>query len=179
MNWTASIPTFMEMWLNKKDSDDMLHIDGFGPPLRLDRDTELTGKQHSGGVCLYVNTCWCSTVIVREEVCNSDIKLLAVSLRPFYLPREFPQLFFILLYIHPRANAPTAIEHIKTTQNRLEPVSPDSPKFIMGDLNHRSAEKSLKGFQQNVTCTTPLGKTLDICYGSIPDAYSSSPSRLC
>lgn len=78
---TASILAFTETWLNKNDNDDTLSIDGFGIPLRLDRDNESTGKQCGGGVCLYV------------KLCNSDIELLAVSLRSFYLPREFPQLF--------------------------------------------------------------------------------------
>ncbi|KAK0146882.1 putative RNA-directed DNA polymerase from transposon BS [Merluccius polli] len=148
-----------------------MYIDGFGPPVRLDRDTELTGKHHGGGVCLYINPRWCKTVVVREELCNPDIELLAVSLRPFYLPREFPQLFFILVYIHPRANATTATDHIKNVLDRLEQRSPDAPKFIMGDFNHCSIDKSFKGFYQYVNCTTRLGKTLDKCYGSVPDAY--------
>ncbi|XP_040911032.1 protein NLRC3-like [Toxotes jaculatrix] len=159
--------------LGNNDSDDTLHVDGFAPPIRLDRDTERTGKLHGGGVCFYVNTCWCSTVVIREELCNADIELLSVSLRPFYLPREFPQLFFILVYIHPRANATAAAEHIKDTVNRLELMSPDSPKFILGDFNHSTVDKSLKGFQQYVTCTIQLKKTLDKCYGSIPNAYKS------
>ncbi|XP_040915374.1 NACHT, LRR and PYD domains-containing protein 3-like [Toxotes jaculatrix] len=154
---TASVLAFTETWLSNNDSDDTLHIDGFAPRIRLNRDTERTGKQHGGGVCFYMNTCWCSTVVVREELCNADIELLAVSLHPFYLPREFPQLFFILVYIHPR----------------LELVSPDSPKFILGDFNHSTVDKSLKGFQQYITCTTRLKKTLDKCYGSIPNAYKS------
>lgn len=117
--------------MNKNDDDDSLHIDGFEAPLRLDRYKELTGKQHGGGVCFYVNARWCSMTIVREKLCNSDIELLAISLRPFYLPREFPQLFFILVYIHPRANVTIAIEHIKNTLDSLELISPDSPKFIL------------------------------------------------
>lgn len=56
----------------------------------------LTGKQLGGGVCLYVNKNWCATTVVREELCNTNNELLAVSLRPYYLPREFPQLFIIL-----------------------------------------------------------------------------------
>lgn len=58
-----------------------------------------------GGVCLYLNNSWSSTVTVREKLYTTDIKLLAVSLRPYYLPREFPQLFIILVYINPRADA--------------------------------------------------------------------------
>ncbi|KAK7461597.1 hypothetical protein BaRGS_00038641, partial [Batillaria attramentaria] len=68
-----------------------------------------TGKQHGGGVCLYVNPRWCNTVTVRDTLCTPDIELLTVSLRPFYIPREFPQLFFTLVYVHPRANAARAI----------------------------------------------------------------------
>lgn len=55
----------------------------------------------------------------------------------------------------------------------LEHISPDSPKFILCDFNHCSPGKALKGFQQYITCTTRLGKTLDKCYGSVPDTYRS------
>lgn len=84
---TASILAFTETWLTGSDNSDSMYIDGFGSPVRLDRDTELTGKHHGGGVCLHINPRWCKTVVVREELCNPDIELLAVSLRPFYLPR--------------------------------------------------------------------------------------------
>ncbi len=90
---TASILAYTETWLNSNDDDDTPHINGFAPPLRLDRDRKLTGKQHSGGVCLYVKTGWCSTVIVREKLCTTDIKLLAVSLFPFTSPKNFYNIF--------------------------------------------------------------------------------------
>ena len=172
---TASILAFTETWLNENDSNDSLHIDGFGSPIRRDRDPELTGKHHGGGVCIYVNPLWCSSVVVREELCNSDIELLAISLRPFHLPREFPQIFIILVYIHPKAKASVATEHVKNTLNRLESVSPDAPKFLMGDFNHCSLDKSLKGFDQYIDCPTRFGKTLDKCYGCIPNAYRAVP----
>ncbi len=172
---TASILAFTETWLNSNEDDDTLHINGFAPPLRLDRDSKLTGKQHGGGVCLYLNTSWCSTIIVREKLCTTDIELLAVSLRPFYLPREFPQLFLILVYIHPRANTTTATEHITSTLNKIEQLSPDSPKYILGDFNHCCPDKFLKGFQQYVKCTTRMGKIFDKCYGSVQDAYRALP----
>ncbi len=168
---TASILAYTETWLNSNDDDDTPHINGFAPPLRLDRDRKLTGKKHSGGVCLYVNTGWCSTVIVREKLCTTDIKLLAVSLRPFYLPKEFPQHFLILVYIHPRANATTATEHITSTLYKIVQLSPDSPKFILGDFNHCCPDMFIKVFQQYVKCTSRMVKILDKCYGSVPDAY--------
>lgn len=65
------------------------------------------------------------TVLCLTSI-NPDIELLAVSLRPFYLPREFPQLFFILVYIHPKANASAATEHIKNTLVNWKPY-PQTP----------------------------------------------------
>uniref|UniRef100_A0A3B3D7Q5 Ig-like domain-containing protein n=1 Tax=Oryzias melastigma TaxID=30732 RepID=A0A3B3D7Q5_ORYME len=46
---TASILAFTITWLNEKDSNDSLHIDGFGSPIRLDRDCKTTQKQLGGG----------------------------------------------------------------------------------------------------------------------------------
>ena len=111
-----------------------LTVDGFGAPVRLDRNKAGTGKEPVGGVCFYVDKKWCNTVFVREALCTPDIELLSISLRPFYLPREFPQLFFTLVYIHPRANASRAIEHITDNIHKLDYISPDTPKFILGDL---------------------------------------------
>ena len=91
----CGILTFTESWLTERDRDADLLIDGFGAPIRLDRDAEVTGKSQGGGVCLYVNQRYChpKSVTVRERICTPDVELLCVSLRPFYLPREFPQLF--------------------------------------------------------------------------------------
>ncbi len=97
----ACMIALTETWLNGKDCDTELSLDGFGAPLRLDRDPPVTGKSQGGGVCLYVNNRWAKTVIVREEMCTADIELLTVSIRPFYLPREFQQLFISVVYIHP------------------------------------------------------------------------------
>ena len=83
---------FTETWFTERDQDTELAIDGFGAPLRLDRDPETTGKRQGGGVCVYINKTNCSSMTIRDRICTPDIKLLSVSLRPFYLPREFPQL---------------------------------------------------------------------------------------
>lgn len=157
----ASILAFTETWLKPSDDNKVLHLDGFGTPIRLNRDCDVTGKQHGGGVCFYINPRWCSTVHVREKLCTPDIELLALSLRPFYLPREFPQLFFVLVYIHPKANPTLATDHIKSSLDKIEHLSPDSPKFILGDFNHCDPGKSLKGFKQYISCSTRLGKALD------------------
>ncbi len=66
----------------------------------------------------------------QERVCTSDIELLCISLRPFYLPREFPQLFFSLVYIHPRADVTAACQLIEDVSNNLDALSPDNPEFV-------------------------------------------------
>lgn len=84
----ACVLAIMETWLFHKDSDADLVIDEFGTPLRTDRDNDITEKSQGGRVCLYINRRWCNNFTIRESLCTPDIELLAVSMRPFYLPRE-------------------------------------------------------------------------------------------
>ncbi len=93
------IMAFTETWLTAADSDASLDMTGFGPPVRLDRDIEVTQKTQGGGVCLYINRRWCNNFTVQEQLCLPDIQLLSVSVRPFYLQREFPQVFVTVVYI--------------------------------------------------------------------------------
>jgi hypothetical protein len=46
----ACLMAFTETWLTESDSDSALDISGFGAPLRLDRDSEVTHKTLGGGV---------------------------------------------------------------------------------------------------------------------------------
>lgn len=73
-----------------------------------------------------------------------------------------------------KANAATAIEHITNSLNVLEHLSPDS-RLILEDFNHCSPDKSLKGFQQYVTCITRNG-TLDKWHGRSP--HHPAPTNL-
>ena len=53
---------------------------------------------------------------------------------------------------------------------------PDAPKFILGDFNHCQVQKTLKTYEQYVTCaTTKKNSTIDLCYGSVPGAFRSLP----
>ena len=93
--------------------------------------------------------------LFAKHFARLTIELLSISLRPLYrLSREFPQLFFSLVYIHSRANALRAIEHITDNIRKLDSISPDAPKFIPGDFNHCSLNKTLKTYHQYVTCPT-------------------------
>lgn len=111
--------------------------------------------------------------MVQERICTSDIELLCISLRPFYLPREFPQLFFSLVYIHPRADVTAGCQLIEDVSNRLNVLSPNAPKFILGDFNLCRIDKT-RTYEQYVTCATTMrNSAIDLCYGSVANAYRS------
>lgn len=169
------IMAFTETWFTERDRDVDLCMDGFGAPFRLDRLSEVTGKTQGGGVCLYINKRYCSCVTVRERICTPDVELLSVSLRPFYLPREFPQIFITVVYIQPKANPASATCTVFDVVQKLQSISPEAPNFILGDFNHVSLKQTLKTFHQYVSCSTRRGKTLDLCYGSVRGAYKSVP----
>lgn len=126
---------FTETWLGDANPDLDLNLTGFGSPIRMDRSSEITGKNQGGGVCFYVNEWYCNTVVIREKICTTDVELLTISLRPFYLPHEFQQLFYTV-YIHPRPNATVASQLIADVTHKLDSICPESPKFILGDFNH-------------------------------------------
>ena len=85
----ACVICLTETWLTGDIPTDTLTLPGFHGPYRADRDLGVTGKTTGGGVCLYVNECWCpqSAVTVREIKCTKDVEILSMSLRPYYLPR--------------------------------------------------------------------------------------------
>lgn len=164
---------FTETWLKDSDPDCSLELNGFGFPIRLDRDPGATQKSQGGGVCLYINQKWCKNVTVRRQVCLPDIELLSVSLRPFYLPREFPQINVTVVYIHPKANPKNATDTISNVIHSLQSLSPEAPNIVLGDFNRCDLKKTLSSFYQYVNCPTRFNKTLDLCYGSIKGAYTS------
>ncbi len=126
---------------------------------------------------MYIKESWRNNVIVREKLCSSEIELLVFSACPFYLPREFPQLYFHVLYIH-RAKIYIASDVLMKTLNKLDAKSPDSPKCILGDFNQCFWDNVLKGIYQYVSCATRADKILDRCYGPIQGAYKSVPLPL-
>ena len=79
-----------------------------------------------------------------------------------------------MVYIHPKADFKKATEIIFNTSQKLDSLSPDAPKFILGDFNRCSIKKSLRTFYQYVDCHTRKNQTLDMCYGTVKDAYAAS-----
>ena len=152
----------------------MVAIDGF-TLIRNDRDCEKINKGLGGGVCLYVNDKWCAggNITERKRVNTPDLDLLSVSVRPRYLPREFGQLFITVIY-NPAGSSPSrAAKEISDVVRELEIISPDAPNFVIGDFNQCKLRARLPKFQQYVDVPTRKGKTLDQCYGNVPNAYKS------
>lgn len=137
-------------WFKDHDPNQDFEIDGFGQLYRLDCYAQITGKSLGGGVCLYVNSCWCKTVKVRESICGPHNEFLPVSLCAFYLP----QVFLTVVYIHPRANMAEAASSIANLAQRLQSICPDAPYFILGDFNTCSLNQYLSHIYQYVECPT-------------------------
>ena len=169
----AHLICITESALDDTIPDSELSIDGFGVPIRLDRDFNKSNKKTGGGLCMYIHEAWCKTVKTRETYCSPDIELLSVYLRPRYLPREFGQLNIVLVYIPPSGNDTRAAEVIAACVHRIENDAPDSPVFILGDYNQCRLKKTLPTYQQYVNCATRLNNTLDLCYGNVKNAYKA------
>ncbi len=97
--------------------------------------------------------------------------MLAVSMRPYYLPREFA----IAAYIPPSANADAACDVLHSVTGRLQTQHPQALLLISGDFNHASPSSTLPTFTQYVTCCTRDNKILDLFYANTKEAYTSSP----
>ena len=68
-------------------------------------NSNIEGSVYSSGTS-GVRQWWC------ERLFTTDIELLCVSLLPFYLPREFPQIFLTVVYIQPKAHFDRALDII-------------------------------------------------------------------
>ena len=95
----AGVICLTETWLTDMDTDNSVMISNF-TSFRCDRDAN-NGKQKGGGVCVYINNKWCGNNHIVTSSCQPDIELLSLSVRPYYLPREFPVINIIAVYIPP------------------------------------------------------------------------------
>ncbi|XP_014834141.1 PREDICTED: uncharacterized protein LOC106911834 isoform X2 [Poecilia mexicana] len=171
----CSIFCFTETWLHALVPDNTVEIPGYSL-VREDRDFSKSGKSKGGGIALYVSQRWCNPghINVKEKICTSDIELLTVGLRPYYLPREFTSVIVVVVYIPPSAVAAAAGDVINSTVAKLQTQHPDAFLAITGDFNHAPLDKTFNNFQQYVDCPTRDNKTLDLLYANAKDAYSAS-----
>lgn len=124
----CSLMLFTETWLTELTPDSIVTLDWF-QLVRTDRTRE-SGKRKGGGLGLFVNDKWCNPghITVKEKLCRGDIKLLAVSMRPYYLPRKFSHAIAIAAYVPPSANAKSARDVLHSAVSRLQ-TSSSSPPF--------------------------------------------------
>lgn len=117
----AYVMRFTEIWLQEHIPDSNTTVPGF-QTVWVDRDRCLSGKKKGGGIAVLVNNRWCNPghITVKERFCSPDIELLAVSLRPYYLPREFTCAIIVAVYIPPSADADAACDVIHSVTAGLQ-----------------------------------------------------------
>ena len=73
-----------------------------------------------------------------------------MTLRPTYMPREFGQLSITVVYLHPAVNETRASTTTADCVHALERISPESPCFVLGDVDNCSLRSALPTYQQYV-----------------------------
>ncbi|XP_075955445.1 uncharacterized protein LOC142957475 [Anarhichas minor] len=171
----CSVMCFTETWLHADFPDHSASVPGFRT-VRADRDVVQSGKKRGGGIAVYVNERWRNPdhVCVKECFCSPDIELLAVGMRPYYLPREFTSAIVVAVYVPPSADAEKAVDTIHSTVSGLLSQHPGAFLVITGDFNHTTLDRALPTFHQYVDCPTRNNKTLDLLYANAKDAYSAT-----
>ncbi len=167
----ASVIALTETWLDEATPDAEVDLDNL-TIIRADR-TKKSGKGRVGGVCMYINDRWCKNIKTHNKICTPDVEMLTLSLRPFHLAREFPTVVISRLYVPPSADANTAAETVACIISDMQGKYPSTLVFITGDFNSCRLDKVLPSFHQYVDIPTRRKNILDLCYGSIPDAYTS------
>lgn len=125
-------------------------------------------------VCVYLSMKTGATQLLWRKRCVLRT-LTFVSLRPFYLPREFPNIFVTLVNIHPKSNVDTATLTILKTVHRLQSIASIdqiSPILLWATSITVSLDSCFVTCQY-VTCATSCRKCLDHCYGSKKGTYIS------
>lgn len=83
-------------------------------------------RKEEGGICIYINESWCRNFVVRESICNPDLELLCINLPPYYLPREFTNIFVCAVYIPPSGNVHRAASQIADCVYKHLQIKPDA-----------------------------------------------------
>ena len=106
----ASCIALTETWLDDVIPDSGIDITNF-TVVRADRDSN-SCKSRGGGLAAYINNSWCRDITIKKRYCQPELELLTISLRPFYLPREFSNVFITLVYIPPSGNKSAASKYV-------------------------------------------------------------------
>ena len=174
----ANIISLTESWLHSDCPDAPLSAEGFS----LIRSDRVIVKQNGllkrgGGIAVYINKTWCkdSHATVKKQICNADIELMGVVLRPYYLPREFSCVVLLTVYCPPDGNVTSARDTIFSTVASFQTHYPNSLILVNGDFNQVKMAGLMSDFTQYVTCKTRGENTLDLLYANVRNAYSCTP----
>ena len=169
---SCSLLCFTETWLRPEINDNIVSIENFNI-FRNDRDLNKSGKTGGGGVCAYVNTLWCNpnNVHVKLKYCDENIELLTLSIRPFYLPREFSHVIVSTVYIPPSAKYACAAEILGNHISDIQTDSPDAFIIVTGDFNQCPTKRLIPGLHQLVTTSTRGLNTLDLFFSNVKNSH--------
>ena len=160
---------FTETWLDSTTPDAAIQLAG-RTVYRADRTAD-SGKKSGGGLCVFLNNCWCTNASIVEKYCCPELELMLLKCRPFYLPREFGIVFICAVYIPPDANAKLALAQLHVYISKRLATHPDSAFIVAGDFNRANLRSVLPTFHPNVTCATRGSVTLDQVYTNVVKAY--------
>ena len=174
----SNIVCITESWLHKDCPDTTLIAEGFSL-IRSDREiVKQNGlMKRGGGLAVYINKSWCKDThaTVKKQICNADIELLGVVLRPYYLPREFSCVVLLTVYCPPDGCVTSARDTIFSTVASFQTHYPNSLILLNGDFNQVKMGGLLSDFTQYVSCKTRGNNTLDLLYANVRNAYSCAP----
>ncbi|KAI3369831.1 hypothetical protein L3Q82_024408, partial [Scortum barcoo] len=138
-------------------------------------EARTSGKRKGGGLAVFVNDRWCKPghITIKEQHCCKDIELLAVSMRPYYLPREFTHALVVVVYVPPSANADASCDVLLSAVSRLQTQHCDALLLISGDFNHASPSSSLPKFTQYASHATPETTKHWTCFMPAPRRHTT------
>ena len=167
----ASVMCFTESWFTEKMPNDYLAIKDFHLE-RGDRDLQATGKTKGGGVCCYINEKYCdpSNIKVIDKISLLEIELLSLSIRPYYLPREFNRIIINIVYIPETSYGPKAVPILTDMLYKLYNEHPDAFIITTGDFN-RSNLNSCLFSNQHIDRPTRGDARLDLLFTNIKCNY--------
>ena len=110
---------------------------------------------------------------VTQDTCTPDVEILSASLRPYYLPREFPKVNVNIVYVPPDGNDSIAAQAISDVVNQQLTASPDSVVIVTGDFNTCVIDSYIPHFTQYIDFPTRKEKTIDKCYVNVKNAYKA------
>ena len=107
---------------------------------------------------------WCAMSSIKEVLryCPLEVEYIMISCRPHYLPREFPPIFFVAVYLPPQTDAgtKTALNKLYKAISKQENYHPEMALLVAGDFNAGKLKSVLPHFYQHVRCATKETHTM-------------------